>query len=61
MFFIRTEISSGAISRGYEKASEEEAIKWYGLVKTKLRVLGFIGKVFISDERCAILDEEHIS
>lgn len=60
MFIIRTEMPSGAISRGYEKDSEEEAAKWYGQVKTKLREICFTGRVFICDERGSVLDEETI-
>ena len=57
MFNVRTEISSGASSRGYDRETEEDAIKVFGQVKAQLIAMKFVGSVVLEESGVELLRE----
>lgn len=49
MFNISTEMPSGACSRGYDRETEEEALKCFECVKAQLTEAGFVGDVVLRE------------
>ena len=55
---VHVEISSGASSKGYDRKTEEDATKWFELVKGQLSVMpGFEGDVVLLVDRTEVQRE----
>ena len=55
VYNIRVEMDNGASSKGYTRKTEEDAQKWFGLVKGQLsRMPGFEGDVVLLADRVEV-------
>jgi hypothetical protein len=55
---IHVELDGGAVSKGYDRKTEEDAMKWFELVKGQLSVMpGFVGDVVLLVDRTEVQRE----
>ena len=59
MFNVRVEMPSGAQSRGYDRPTEEKALKVFAQVVEQIRATGGFMDVILSEDRTEI-QREHI-
>jgi hypothetical protein len=50
MFNIHTETPSGANSRGYDRETEEDALKAFDEVRAQLIAMKFVGSVVLEED-----------
>lgn len=49
MFNIRTELPSGAVSRGYDR-EDDDALSWFEKVKAQLAAMKFVGDLVLCED-----------
>jgi len=58
IYNIHVELDGGAVSKGYNRKTEEDATKWFELVKGQLSVMpGFEGDVVLLADRVEVQRE----
>lgn len=58
VYNIHVELDGGGVSRGYDRRTEEDATKWFELVKGQLsRMPGFEGDVVLLVDRVEVQRE----